>query len=65
MGSLGLEQIEPGVFGEVSSDGLKFFKLYQRYDSLGKAIASLGEAFEPCCLTHNALKLNNILLPKN
>ncbi|QDL10599.1 aminoglycoside phosphotransferase family protein [Brasilonema octagenarum UFV-E1] len=59
---LGLERISPEVFGLVPADGLKFFALYQRYDSLGKAIAELSTAFEPCCLTHNDLKLNNILL---
>ena len=44
------------------ADGLKFFVLYQRYDSLGQAIAHLSETLTPCCLTHNDLKLNNILL---
>ena len=39
-----------------------FLALYQRYDSLGQAIAELGNAFTPACLTHNDLKLNNILL---
>jgi len=58
----GLERIGPEVFGLVPADGLKFFALYQRYDSLGKAIAELATAFEACCLTHNDLKLNNILL---
>jgi thiamine kinase-like enzyme len=58
----GLERISPEIFGQVPADGLKFFALYQRYDSLGKAIAELVAAFEPCCLTHNDLKLNNILL---
>jgi hypothetical protein len=60
---LGLERISPEVFGQVPDDGLKFFALYQRYDSLGKAIAELSQAYRPCCLTHNDLKLNNILLP--
>jgi hypothetical protein len=58
----GLERISPEIFSLVPADGLKFFALYQRYDSLGKAIAELATAFEPCCLTHNDLKLNNILL---
>ena len=58
----GIERISPEVFGQVPADGLKFFALYQRYDSLGKAIAELTTAFDPCCLTHNDLKLNNILL---
>lgn len=57
-----LERISPEVFGRVPADGLKFFALYQRYESLKEAIAELTAAFEPCCLTHNDLKLNNILL---
>ncbi|MBG1267509.1 phosphotransferase family protein [Nostoc sp. WHI] len=60
-----LERVEPEIFGLVPSDGLKFFALYQRYDSLGQAIAELGNAVIPCCLTHNDLKLNNILLYKD
>jgi Phosphotransferase enzyme family len=57
-----LERIGPEIFASVPADGLKFFALYQRYDSLGQAIAELGNSFTPCCLTHNDLKLNNILL---
>ncbi|KST62046.1 phosphotransferase family protein [Mastigocoleus testarum] len=60
-----LERIGPEIFGLVSADGLKFFALYQRYNSLGQAIAQLGNAFTPCSLTHNDLKLNNILLHKD
>ncbi|NES87625.1 MAG: aminoglycoside phosphotransferase family protein [Moorea sp. SIO2B7] len=60
-----LERISPEIFGQVPADGLKFFALYQRYDSLGKAIADTGNNFTPCCLTHNDLKLNNILLHTN
>ncbi|MBD2495836.1 phosphotransferase family protein [Nostoc sp. FACHB-280] len=61
----GLERIEPEIFGVVPGDGLKFFALYQRYDSLGQAIAELGNSVTPSCLTHNDLKLNNILLYKD
>ena len=57
-----LERITPEIFSVVPTDGLKFFALYQRYDSLGQAIAELGKALNPVCLTHNDLKLNNILL---
>ncbi len=32
---------------------------------MGKAIAELGNAVTPSCLTHNDLKLNNILLSKD
>jgi thiamine kinase-like enzyme len=64
MGS-GLGRITPEIFGTVPADGLKFFALYQRYDSLGKAIAQLNESFKPSCLTHNDFKLNNILIATN
>lgn len=60
-----LERIGPEIFGQVPADGLKFFTLYQRYDSLGQSIRELANAFKPCCLTHNDLKLNNILLHNN
>jgi 5-methylthioribose kinase len=58
----GLEPIEPEIFGIISRDNLKFFELFQRYDRLKDAIAQLNATFESCCLTHNDLKLDNILL---
>jgi Phosphotransferase enzyme family len=58
----GLERLTPEIFGNVPDDGLKFYALYQRYDSLGQALVELGEAFKADCLTHNDLKLNNVLL---
>lgn len=61
----GLERVEPEIFGLIPDDGLKFFALYQRYDSLGEAIAELGSAVTLSCLTHNDLTLNNILLYKD
>ncbi|MBC1223467.1 phosphotransferase [Nostoc sp. UCD121] len=63
--NLGMDRVSPAVFGKLPTDGLKFLSLYQRYDSLGQAIAELSNAFTPCCLTHNDLKLNNILLSLN
>jgi len=60
--TLGLDRITPEIFGMVPSEGLKFFTLYQRYDSLGKAIADLSRSYSRYCLTHHDLKLNNILL---
>lgn len=60
-----MERIEPEIFGLVSADSLRFFALYQRYDTLGQAIAQSSSAFTPACLTHNNLKLNNILLHIN
>ncbi|MDH6084407.1 phosphotransferase [Umezakia ovalisporum] len=60
-----IDRITPEIFGSVPADGLKFFALYQRYDSLGQAIAELGSCFTPYCLTHNDIKLNNILISLN
>jgi hypothetical protein len=57
-----LEKITPEIFGSVPDDGLKFYALYQRYDSLGQALAELNDSFQADCLTHNDLKLNNILV---
>lgn len=59
-----LDRIGPEIFGITPMDGLKFFALYQRYDSLGEAIAQVHQAISPACLTHNDLKLNNILVDK-
>jgi serine/threonine protein kinase len=59
---LSLEQLTPEIFGEYPDDALKFFALYQRYSSLKQALAELSNVMEPCCLIHNDLKLNNILL---
>ncbi|BAB73631.1 phosphotransferase family protein [Anabaena sp. FACHB-709] len=61
----GLDRLTPEIFGKVPADGLRFFALYQLYDSLGQAIAQLINSFTPCCLTHNDLKLNNILVSLN
>lgn len=57
-----LERIGPKIFSQTPEDALRFYKLYQRYDSLVTAISELATTFEPCCLTHNDLKINNILL---
>lgn len=57
-----LDRLTPDIFGTFPADALKFFSLYQRYDSLGQAIAELCHTIELCCLTHNDLKLNNILI---
>ncbi|WP_199246149.1 phosphotransferase [[Phormidium] sp. ETS-05] len=60
-----LQRIGPNIFGDVPGDGIKFYQLYQRYDSLQQAVDGLGSAFTPTCLTHNDLKLNNILLHRD
>lgn len=58
----GLEHLTYKQFRTLSTDGLKFYQLFQRYESLTQAIAELNDAYEPCCLIHNDLKFNNILL---
>lgn len=58
----GMGSISPEIFGNVPSDALKFYVLYQRYESLEAAIAELAALWQPCCLTHNDLKLENILV---
>lgn len=60
-----LERLTPEIFGSVPDDGLKFYELYQRYDSLSQALVELGNTSTPTCLTHNDLKLNNILVHNN
>jgi tRNA A-37 threonylcarbamoyl transferase component Bud32 len=61
----GMNNIRPEVFGHIGQENFIFFKLYQRYKSLGEAIAQLQKAYQCCCLIHNDLKLDNILLNKN
>lgn len=58
-----LAKIPPEIFGKIPSDGIKFLTLYQRYASLAQAIVELETSFQPCCLVHNDLKLNNWLIP--
>ncbi len=60
-----LQRVGPNIFGDVPGDGIKFYQLYQRYDSLQQAVDGLGSAFTPTCLTHNDFKLNNILLHRD
>lgn len=57
-----LGRIGPEIFSSIPADCLKFFALYQRYESLGAAVKNLSTHWHPCCLTHNDLKLNNILI---
>jgi hypothetical protein len=58
----GVDSITPEIFGTVPTEALKFYQLYQSYESLASAIADLAYEWQPCCLTHNDLNLNNILI---
>jgi 5-methylthioribose kinase len=57
-----MESITPEIFGRITKENLTFFRLYQRYESFRDAIEQLKDAYQCCCLIHNDLKLNNILL---
>jgi thiamine kinase-like enzyme len=56
------QRLHTGIFAATPIDCLKFYKIYQQYPQLGKAVAELAQESVACCLVHNDLKLNNILL---
>lgn len=58
----GIGSLDPAIFGKIPTEALKFHVLYQSYESLEAAIADLAYEWNACCLTHNDLKLNNILI---
>ncbi|MGI2902462.1 phosphotransferase family protein [Tolypothrix sp. VBCCA 56010] len=58
----GIESIAPEIFGMVPTPALKFYAYYQGHDNLESAIGDLANDWQPCCLTHNDLKLDNILI---
>ncbi|MBD2296602.1 aminoglycoside phosphotransferase family protein [Anabaena sphaerica FACHB-251] len=58
----GIGSINQDIFGNIPTEALKFHTLYQQYESLESAIADLAYEWKPCCLTHNDLQLNNILV---
>ncbi|KAF3886010.1 MULTISPECIES: phosphotransferase [Nostocales] len=58
----GLGSIGPEIISRVPTNALKFYTLYQRYETIEGAIAELSYEWKPCCLTHNELRLDNILL---
>jgi Phosphotransferase enzyme family len=57
-----LGRITPQILRIMPHECLQFFKLYQRFPSLSRAIVELRDAITPSCLVHNDLKINNILL---
>ena len=57
-----IESIAPEIFAKVPREALSFYSLYQHYDSVESEIAGLANSWHPSCLTHNDLKLENILL---
>jgi len=60
-----LEQFEVENFSTFPAEGFKFLAFYQRYENLKSAVQSLIINHRRCCLTHNNLKFNKILLSQN
>ncbi|MDJ0617409.1 MAG: phosphotransferase [Calothrix sp. MO_192.B10] len=58
----GIGTMGPEILAKVPSGALKFYTLYQSHESISAAIADLAYNWQPCCLTHNDLKLENILV---
>jgi hypothetical protein len=58
----GIGAVSPEIFGSIPTEALGFYVCHQRYESLESAIADLAYDWNPCCLTHNDLKLENILV---
>jgi serine/threonine protein kinase len=57
-----IERLTPEIFAHTPADGIKFYTMYQRYESLEKAIDNLIARSKASCLIHGDFKLNNILL---
>jgi thiamine kinase-like enzyme len=57
-----LDNLHSGIFALTPIDCCRFYKLYQQYPSLGEAVEQLAQNYQPCCLVHNDLKLNNLLI---
>ena len=57
-----LRELTPDLFQDVSADGLAFYRLYKKDRALQGAIAHLSDIYDPCCLTHDDLKFDNVLL---
>ncbi len=57
-----LNSLSPSIFGEICPDGLNFYKLYQRFPSLNRAVVELYDDLQPACLTHDDLKLDNFII---
>jgi thiamine kinase-like enzyme len=55
----------PEDFGQMRQDAFQFFRLVQQDQPLHQAIGQLSQRCRACCLTHQDLRLNNWLIPKN
>ncbi|MCM1983957.1 phosphotransferase family protein [Lyngbya confervoides] len=57
-------RIRPSIFGNYCGDALEFFRLLQQ-SALAEAIAGLADHWQPSCLVHRDLKLDNILIKRD
>lgn len=57
-----LDWLTPEDLSQVSTGALKLHSLYRRYGELAEALHQLSESYTPCCLIHQDLYLNNVLL---
>jgi hypothetical protein len=58
----GISSLTQQVLGKIPTAALAFHALYQQYEELESVIADLSYHWKPCCLTHNDLQLDNILV---
>lgn len=57
-----LNSLDPNVFARVCDDGLEFYRLYQRFPSLNRAVLELFARIQPSCLIHNDLTFDNFIV---
>lgn len=58
-------RVTPEMLSAVPPDYLRFIKLYQRFESLDRAVQEAFSQWNPCCLVHNDLNVANILIHKD
>jgi hypothetical protein len=60
-----LPPLTPEDFGRIRTDALVFFQAYGKFPQLPVAIAALEEIWQPSCLVHQDLRLENWLIADN
>jgi hypothetical protein len=60
-----LPPLTPEDFGRIRTDALVFFQAYGKFPQLPEAIAALEEIWQPRCLVHQDLRLENWLIADN
>jgi Phosphotransferase enzyme family len=60
-----LPPLTPEDFGRIRTDALVFFQAYGKFSQLPEAISALEEIWQPSCLVHQDLRLENWLIANN